>query len=421
MGWFSRFVTKVVKVVAEPIETFIIEPIVANVIEPVVTTTSSFFSSGISWGFNTFVNPVIEVVETISTTVSNAVATLTDAGSNIAAKLADIVVDLGLEVGYKVLATYVDKYHDVSDTDFSRFEPVVDASEQIKNTETLLRDWSDDEVIMARDTIAITQGGFADYSKLRDAEVAILDDQGYVLDGQQAALYEETDWNPGIEDWLQDRFEIIRVQEARIPLVYEANVSLFRDLETKEYFISIGGTDLSGVEDLFTDGILLGAGETLSQFAISDIIEDFFAHDIEEGFDVNLAGASLGGAEALLQYQASPDLFDEVFLLVPAGIGGLDGAHYERNLWDENGRIGDSNITEINARTPTADINDFITSLGHVGAGQTFIIDEVQASQYSDDPDAPFVSHLNTNLWASLPGGDHPDLPTGTDDAFIFV
>lgn len=406
MGWFSRWVKKVtepvIKLVVEPIIEIVVEPIVQHVITPVISFVET-----------TIITPV---VETLSTAVSSAV----DFISNGAASLADTVVDLAIKyvpaIALEALKHWVNNEYDPGNADFEAFKPV-DGAELKKHEEIYLQDWTDEDVTLARDVIALTQVAFADFTELFASDVAAVNSEGLVVD--QDALYNYENWHTGIESWVQDRYEIIRVKEATLDPLYEANVVLFQNKVNGDYTIGIGGTD--GPNDLVTDLVLTLFGETPGKNGVTDIIDGFFANDILGGVDatVNLVGASLGGAEALLQYRENPHYFDDVFVLVSAGLGGVAGTYYDQNEWD---RMGDANITEFNEDDGEVDANDFVTSLGHVGAGTSYLLNEVVDS--TEFESSPLVnSHLNHNLWASLPGGEYPDLPVTetSEDVFVFA
>ena len=405
MGWFSRWVKKVTKpvieLVVEPIVEIFVEPIIQHVVTPVF----SFVETAI-------MDPV---VETLSTAVSKAVNFISDG----AAALAETVVDLAIKyvpaVALEALKYWVNNEYNPGDANFDAFKPV-DGAELKQHEKIYVEDWTAEDVTLARDVIALSQVAFADFSELSASNVSAVNEKGYVVD--QDALYEYENWHTGIESWVQDRYEIIRVQEATLAPFYEANVVLFQDKLSGDYTIGIGGTD--GLNDIVTDIALTLFGETPGKNAVTNIIDGFFAKDIQGGVDatVNIVGASLGGAESLLQYKENPDYFDDVFVLVSAGLGGVAGTYYDQNVWDG---LGDANITEFNEDDGEVDANDFVTSLGHVGAGTTYLLDEIVDS--TEFESSPLVNaHLNHNLWASLPGGEYPDLPPTetSEDVFLF-
>lgn len=411
MGWFSRFIKKVVAPIVEPIvevvETVFIEPVVAYVVEPVLAVV-------------TFVETemIQPVVETLSQAVSTAVDFIVEGATTIVDTIVDVTINFAPDVALTAIEWWIDNKLNTEGFDFSRFDPV-DGAPTKKHEIIHIADWTEEETVTIRDVVALTQVAFADFSELFDPSVAAVDAMGYVID--ETALYEYETWLDGIEGWVQDRFDIIRVQEATLAPLYEANVTLFQNKASGDYTIGIGGTD--GVSDIVTDAVLAFYGTTPGANAITGIIADFFANDIEGGetATVNLMGTSLGGAEARLQYEMTPQLFDEVYLLNSAGIGGFQGTYYDRNIWSKD-KIGDARITEITGDDPGTDFNDLVTSLGHIGAGQTYFIDEIVNAVEFDGTEFE-DSHLNQNVWASLPGGENPDLPIieTSEDVFVFV
>ncbi len=398
MGWFSRFKKKFV------------EPVVDAVVDTIVTPIVEVTTTVIDTVYDVIVEPV---VSTVSSAVTSVVEFVTEGASTLASTAVNAFIEYAPAVALDGITTFIDTYYSPNDINTSDYEPVVPQADRVQH-ETITSDtWSDAETTLVRDAVALGQLGYADYSDLFDA--GAVDADGYVFN--DAAVYDFYDWNDGLEDWTSNRFDIVRTQEATIELVYEANVTLLQNLDTSDYFISIGGT--SSVEDAITDAALVFFGTTFSQFAISDIIAGFFEDDIAQDATVNLVGESLGGAEALLQYRTNPDQFDEVFAVVSAGLGGFEGTYYDRNIWDG---MGDPNITEINGNDAGTDFNDLVTSLGHIGAGQTYFIEDV--IQAAGNTDNEFIdSHMTDNLWASLPGGEFPELPvTDTSaDTFEFV
>ncbi len=393
MGWFSRFKQKFVDPVVDAVVEIVVEPIV-EVATSVVETV-----------YEVVVEPVVDAV-------TSAVAFLTDSALSFADTVSTAVIEYAPAVAYDAILSFVNTAYDDDDINVDQFKPVAPESEQVQHRTITDDVWTVEETNMVRDAVALSQVGYADLSDLIAADTGAVDLDGYVID--QGAVFDFYDWNEGEEDWLDSQFEIIRIQEAEIELVYEANVTLLQSYETQEYFVSIGGT--ASIADAITDAALVFFGTTFSQFAISDIIADFFENDIAEDATVNLVGESLGGAEALLQYQSAPDLFDEVFLVNSAGLGGFEGTYYDQNMWDGT---GDANITEITGDDDGTDFNDLVTSLGHIGAGQTYYVEEIVQAAGNDDNE--FIdSHMNDNFWASLPGGENPELPLTDSSADVF-
>ena len=393
MGWFSRLKEKLV----DPV----VDAVVEHIIDPIVDAAETVYE--------TIVEPV---VSSVSSAVSEAIDFISSSASSFGSTVANAFLEFAPAVAFDAIIGFVNKVYDDDDIDVDQFEPVVPEDEQVQHRTITDDVWTEEETVIVRDAVALSRVGYADYSDLVAADVGAVDLDGYVID--QGAIFDFYDWNTGTEDWVDNRFEVIRVQEAAVELVYEANVTLLQSYDTAEYFISIGGT--ANLEDAITDVALTFFGTTFSQFAIGDIIADFFANDIEQGATVNLVGESLGGAEALLQYQSEPEQFDEVFLVNSAGLGGFEGTYYDQNLWDG---VGDANITEITGDDEGTDFNDFVTSLGHINAGQTFFVEEI--IQAAGNNDNEFIdSHLNENFWASLPGGENPILPINDSSADVF-
>jgi len=398
MGWFNWFkavVTPVVQAVEETVE-FVKE----TVIDPIVDTVTQ---------------AVETVVEAVKTTAEKVVEEVEDAIGSLIDTTGEAAIDLVIE---KVEDVVGEGYVPV-DPDLSRFEPVSALAEQVPSQTIKSVDWTLDQEIEVRDAIVAAQIGYADYSELFAA--GAVDADGYVLDAE--LVYETEGWLDGIVTWADDRFEIIRVLEessSSFLASFEANVTLLQNNVTNEYYISVGGSD--GFGDALSDITLILSEDTgASEDAISAIIAEFFEDDIEDGAIVNLAGHSLGGAEVVLQYRDNPELFDDVYAVQAVGIGGFDGTHYDQTIWDG---IGDANITEITGDDPGNDFNDLVTSWGHIGAGQTFHVEEVILA--SDEPDLlrdleVIDAHLLDNLWASLPGGEMPDLPVIDPGADVFA
>lgn len=400
MGWFNWFkavVTPVVQAVEETVD-FVKE----KVIDPIVDTVTQ---------------TVETVIEAVTTTAERVVEEVEEAIGSLIDTTSAAAIDLVIE---KVENAVGDGYVPVN-PDLTRFEPVSALEDQVQSQTIQSAQWSLDQQIEVRDAIVAAQIGYADYSELLAAGAVNAD--GYVLDA--ALVYETEGWLDGIVTWADDRFEIIRVLEdssSSFLAGFEANVTLLQNTATGEYYISVGGSD--GFGDAISDiSLILSEDTGASEDAISAMIATFFEDDIEDGGIVNLAGHSLGGAEVVLQYRDNPELFDDVYAVQAVGIGGFDGTHYDQTVWDG---IGDANITEITGDDPGNDFNDLVTSWGHIGAGQTFHVEEVILA--SDEPD--FLrdldlidAHLLDNLWASLPGGEMPDLPTPDmgADAFAFV
>ncbi len=383
------------------------------------------------------VSPVVEAVQQVKDTIEEAIVeplieasqefaeAVTEFTSNGITAAAETVVDwlapllepAGEEAIEAVIdgldAKFANDYQPV-DSDFSRFDPVVPEAEQVAHQTIDSNDMTIAEQVEVRDAVVAATFGYADYSVL--LEGGSIDEDGYILDAElfysEAGLYE--DWMPGMQEWADERFEVIRVQEAidgGFIDGYQANVTLTQSTVTGEYFVCIGGTD--SFDDLWSDlSLILGEDTGDSQDAVSDIIGGFYADDIPDGAVVNLAGQSLGAAEALLQYQDNPDAYDDVYAIQAVGLGGFDGTYYDQYVWDG---MGDPNIIEINADDADTDINDLITSWGHIGAGTTYQVDDLVTASESATfaHDLELVdAHLLDNLWASLPEGELPEIPS---------
>lgn len=422
MGWFSKLFKKIVAPIVEPIVklvtpivepvikvlapvvTAVVKPIVDAVAEPIVKIGESIFK-GID---SKLVQPILDAVDSAVTGAFDFVSKSVNA---IATGVIEAAIKLAPTVAFELISYLVDKKFDPKWVNVDDFKPVKGAV-LVQHETVSVNKWTADEIDMVRDVTALTQAGFADLSDLSALPVKPVDAKGYITN--TSAFFASVNWHSGIERWVQEKFDFIRVQEATISPLFEANVSLLREKATGEYTITIGGT--ASISDIVTDAVLTFAGTTPGTKAIAKIIADFFKNDIVGGKDahVNLMGTSLGGAEARLQYQAAPDLFDKVFLMLSAGIGGIAGTHYDRNMWKG---VGDAKITEVNGNEAGTDANDFVTALGHIGAGKTYFIDDLARS--SEHAANPFSDpHLNHNFWASIPGGEYPT--TSTVDAFIF-
>ena len=396
MGWFN-WISKVIDPVVNAVEK-VAETFVQTVIEPLSNAITSIWE-----GVTATVDKIVEVV-------TDVVGSLIDTSSEAA-----------IEAAFEIIETTFDNGFVPDNPDLSRFEPVVPEAEQVQSVTIDSADWTETETIEIRDAVVAAQIGYADYSDL--LAVGAVDIDGYVIDS--GALYEQAGWLDGIVDWASERFDIIRVlEDASSSLLagFEANVTLLQNNATNEYFIAAGGTNSFG--DVQSDINLIFSEDTgASEDAISGIINTFFEDDIADDAVVNLAGHSLGGAEVVLQYRDDPDLFDHVYAIQAVGIGGFDGTFYDQNIWDG---VGDANITEITGFDDDTDFNDLVTSFGHIGAGQTFNVAEVVNAVDEEDffSDLELVdSHLLDNLWASLPGGQNPNIPDPevSTDIFDFV
>ena len=370
--------------------------------------------------FSWLTDPVTDAVDATTNFVQDRIF---DPIADAATDATGWVIDETSEAAIKALMTGLDDtfkgpYRPI-DRNLSRFDTVADEADQ-KQAETInSEDWTADQTIEIRDAVVAAQLGYSDHSDLFDA--GAVDADGYVIDVDQ--LYETGDWNAGLSLWAEERFEVIRVLEEEDNLFsgYEANVTLLLNTAEDEYYISVGGTNSIG--DTFSDiSLVLSEDTGASEEAISEIIDQLFADDIPDGATVNLAGHSLGGAEVVLQYRENSEAFDDVYAVQAVGIGGFDGTYYDREIWDG---VGDANITEITGDDAGTDFNDLVVSWGHIGAGQTFHVEDVNLASDGSDffSDLDLVdSHLLDNLWASLPGGETPDLPAmdTTADAFLF-
>ena len=392
MKWLKRIVKKVI---VEPIEAVVIKPIVEYVVEPITEHVIEPFVDNI-------LEPIVDSLSSnLNGLIDNVGSLLGAAGDSFQKFLAKCSEIVTSEILIDALKYIVEKGSDWLVSFASSFVPVDGA--ELKQHETIyVDDWSNSELHTVRDVVALTQVAFADFSELHEKKA--VDSDGKVIDESLIYAYEE--WHTGIESWVQDGFEILRVKETS-GCLFEVNVVLFKSKEAgkDEYTIGIGGTD--GIIDVLTDFHLGFLGGTPGNGAISDIIDGFFQNDIVLGEEtpVDLVGVSLGGAEALQQYIKTPDLFDDVFVFNSAGLGGVPGTFYDTFIWDG---IGDSKITEINSNDPDEyfDVNDLVTMGGFIGAGQTFEIGAVNAS--TEIPTNELMdSHQNHAFWASLPGGEY--------------
>ncbi|MEJ6402974.1 hypothetical protein [Yoonia sp. 2307UL14-13] len=398
MGWFSWLRKKVVEPVVEAVEEAA-ETFVEKVIEPVVEVVTTVVDT---------------VVQTVTATVDKVVDAVTEAVGGAIEGASEAVFEATLNVADNI---FENDYQPIN-PDLSRFEPVAALEDQVQSVTIDSNNMSAAEIVELRDATVAAQIGYADYSDLFEAGAVNID--GYVTDLD--LFYAENGWLDGLVNWASDRFEIIRVlEDASSSLLggFEANVTLTQNTETGEYFIGIGGTASLG--DVISDiSLVLGEDTGSSEDAITGMIAQFFEDDIADGAIVNLTGHSLGGAEAVLQYRDDPDLFDHVYAIQAVGIGGFDGTFYDRNIWDG---VGDANITELTGDDAGTDFNDLVTSWGHIGAGTTYHIADVITAE----DDGGFFrdlevadSHLIDNVWASLPGGQDPVVPT-TSDMFDFA
>ena len=408
MGWFSWIRKKVVEPIVEVVIEPIVQTVITHVVEPVTTAVGSIVDA--------VVTPVVAYVgQTFEAARDYVVAEVT----KLAFDVVDGVTDTAFRKLIDIWDSAVDRIGPEIETDFSQFAPV---GNTVEHVEISTNDISTEVEVELRDAIVSSQVGHADYDVFLAA--GAIDADGYVLD--EALFYETGEWYAPLEDWAEARFDVIRVLEADsdffIP-TFEANVALMYNVETDTYFISVGGT--VGVADIITDINLVVAGDTGDSIdAISGLIDMFFEDgDIPADASVVLSGMSLGGAEVVQQYRLNPDAYDHVYAITSAGIGGIEGTYYDLEEWDQ---MGDEKITEINGDDPGFDFNDLVTSLGHIGAGRTYFIDEIiqapgdiplQAQIEAGD------SHNLGNIFASLPSGATPDIPlTETaEDVFMFV
>lgn len=420
MGMFSWFRKKVVEPVVNHVVKPIVEPIVENVIEPVIEAVvkpvTSVVTTLVETVIDTIVPPVVELVETA---IEKAQSFVEAKAVELAFTIVNGVTDKAFETLLEIWDRAVDKFGPAIETDYAQFAPVSDTT--VEHVQISTSTITVEKEVELRDAIISSQVGHADYDTFFAA--GAIDVDGYVLD--EELFYETGQWYEPLEDWGAQRFDVIRVVESSsdffIP-TYEANVALMHNQQTDTYFISVGGT--VGLADIITDINLVVEGSTGDSVdAITSIIDDLFENDIPTGAAVVLSGMSLGGAEVVQQYRLNPDAFDHVYAITSAGLGGVAGTYYNDNVWDG---MGDPNITELNGDDPGFDFNDMVTSLGHIGAGQTYFIDEIiqapgdipiQAQLEAGD------SHNLGNIFASLPGGANPDVPVTVpeDDAFLFA
>ena len=414
MGWFSWFRKKVVEPVVTTITEVIVEPIIEHVVEPVVAVVTGVVDTVAE----TIIPPIISAVQSGLEVAKDYVITQ-------ATSLAFTVADAVTDVAFKTLINIWDKAVDLIgpnlNADYSEFDVVGNA---VKHVEYDSADISVETEVELRDAIVTAQVGHADYTAFFEAGAVDMD--GYVTD--EALFYETGDWYAPLEDWAEQRFDVIRVVESNsdffIP-TYESNVALMQNVVTDTYYISVGGT--VGLADIITDINLVLEGSTGDSVgAIAGIIDMFFEDDIPEGASVVLSGMSLGGAEVVLQYRNNPDAFDHVYAITSAGLGGIKGTYYDNDVWEGEGHFGDEKITELNGNDPGYDFNDLVTSLGHIGAGQTYFIDEIIQAPGDIALTAQLEagdSHNLGNIFASLPSGATPDVPLGdtAEDAFFFV
>lgn len=411
MGWFSWFRKKVVKpvveTVVEVVNTVIVEPIIEHVVEPVVTVVTEIAEA--------VVPPIIDVVQSGFAVAKDYVITQ---ATKLAFAVANGVTDVAFKTMIDIWDTAVDKIGPKLDADYTEFEVVGQAVAHVTYDTA---DISVETEVELRDAIVTAQVGHADYDVFLDA--GAIDADGYVTD--EVLFYETGEWYAPLENWAEQRFDVIRVVEANsdffIP-TYESNVVLMQNVVDDTYYIAVGGT--VGLADIITDINLVIEGTTGdSVAAISGIIDMLFEEDIPENASVVLSGMSLGGAEVVLQYRNNPEAFDHVYAISSAGLGGIKGTYYDENVWDG---MGDEKITEINGDDPGYDFNDLVTSLGHVGAGQTYFIDEIIQAPGDIQLTAQLEvgdTHNLGNIFASLPNGATSDVPLGdtAEDAFMFV
>ncbi len=261
-----------------------------------------------------------------------------------------------------------------------------------------------------RDGLVSARFGYFDQSDL--TACGALDADGYVQDlelvyelaGRQTLLpvQQAENWSQAEISYARSNFEIVRVLEEGIPGIYQANVTLLRDLETDEYTISVGGTDT--LEDVATDVFVFFADDTgLHGKAVQRLVDQLRAEDIPDGATVNLAGHSLGSGAVLELYHDDPDAYGTVFSVQGLGYGGEEGAYYREHEWDGT---GDANIVEIQVRDDDADFNTAVDYYGHVGAGTVYDLFDIFVNVGESDVFGPntemFDSHLLGNAWASV-------------------
>lgn len=263
------------------------------------------------------------------------------------------------------------------------------------------------DIDLMKDLVVAARLGFLDYSDLK--RKGYVDSDGYVLDSD--ALYESSLLKSGYfgptsfsnEElaWGQENFEIIRVLEATngwFQLPYEVNLSLLQHQDSGDYVISLAGTRMTSIGDWFTNlGNTLGL-TTPHYKKESQLIDQLFEDDIEEGASVSIVGYSMGGTEAMLQYYRTPDLYDNVYAIQPQGLDGLRGTLYDDFCWD--GR-GDNKITAIMSDEKGFDFNDIVTKTGHIPAGTVYdvTVDDGNNNGFFGN----FVeSHILTDVWDAV-------------------
>ncbi len=262
------------------------------------------------------------------------------------------------------------------------------------------------DIELIKDLIVASRTGYLDYSTLKF--FGYVDSKGYVKNSD--ALYDS--WLlqtkiPNLENanfsdaevaWGQENFEIIRVLESNSrpfsAMPYEVNLSLLKDVDTGDYLISIGGTNPYGYSDWFTNLANCVFRETPHFKKESELIDQLFREDIEEGATVNILGHSLGGTEAMLQYYRTPDAYENVYALQPQALDGLRGIIQSQFNWDGT---GDDKITAILSDEKTIDFNDFVTKNGHVPAGTIYdvTVEDKGIGLFNDF----FESHMLADIW----------------------
>ncbi|WP_208353920.1 hypothetical protein [Pseudaestuariivita rosea] len=307
--------------------------------------------------------------------------------------------------------SFLDRFGLLDPDRYDAFEVV---GEEVPQETIEVSDFADSDYDVIRDALITSRHGYLDQSELQDE--GLVDADGYVtdLDGiydfvsrDSFLPFQDEAWLDSEVTYARESFELLRVVEEKgfSPNggLYEANVSLMRDLDTGEYVISIGGT--SSLSDVNTDivGLFL-AGNTLEHGeAVNRIVADMFANDIPAGANVDISGHSLGAAAALELYDSNPGAFDEVFVVQAVGLGGADGTYYDQYRADG---VGDESIIEIFGDDPGEDFNDVVTYWGHVGSGTVYDLGD-NVVNADNGPSNEFLdSHLLDNLWATVDSFD---------------
>ncbi len=275
-----------------------------------------------------------------------------------------------------------------------------------------ISEFTQNDVDLVKDMLVAARAGYFDYSVLR--KYGYVDSNGYVKDSDalfDSHLLQAGFWGKNASasyfsdeeiSWGKENFEIIRVLEGKnswFQLPFEVNLSLLQDKQSGDYIISLAGTNSLSISDWLTNlGNILGK-ETNYFKKETQLIDKLFKDDIEDGADVDLVGHSLGGREALLQYNKTPDRYDDIYVLQPH-LGGLKGIENADDYW--NGKASEK-ITAIMSDEEGFDFNELVTYGGKLPADKVY--DLTQNDGNNDGFWDNFVeSHGLSDMWDAVSG-----------------